>query len=202
MFHRHDQSSCVFRVSVVAAMLSLPLIAQTADVRQEEHTAYEAVSRRALTTNESAVVAQCVETLKQHRSSGTSEAAEQRRVAVAKLDQLRHVATLPALETVARDETESSQTRVRAVKAIARTQDKDAVPVLVDLISIPDTQVYGAAIEQLENVTGVHLGSAAYSSQEAFPGKRAEMRQKWMAWWKANSTTFEPREDAVFWHRD
>jgi chromosome segregation ATPase len=183
-------------------MLSMPLIAQTADVRQEKHTVSEAVSRRVLTTNESAVVAKCVETLKQHRSSGTSEVAEQRREAVAKLDQLRHVATLPALDAVARDETESSQTRVRAVKAIARTQDKDAVPVLIDLISIPDTQVYGAAIEQLENVTGAHLGSAAYSSQEAFPGKRAEMRQKWQAWWKANSTAFKPREDAVLWHRD
>jgi HEAT repeat protein len=162
----------------------------------------EPKSRRSLNTNEVAVVKQAAERLKDLRNETTPGAAEERLVAVAKLEGLRHVTIIPILLAVARNDKEASQTRVSAVEGIARTLDKDAVDALIDLISTAHAQVYSAAIEGLGNVTGVHLGNAAYSSDEEFAEKRKEMRQKWQAWWQANSAAFKPREDAVFWHRD
>lgn len=202
MSNQYDNPRFTYIISMAFTILSLPLIALSSEEDQQKRRGEETISRRALNTNESTVIAQCAATLKELRDKTTPAAAEKRLIVVARIDSLRHAATLPALQTVAQDEYESLETRASAVRAIARTQDTNAVDVLINLISIPHPQVYSAAIEGLENVTGVHLGNAAYSSQEAFPGKRAEMRQKWQAWWKTNSTTFKPREDAVFWHRD
>lgn len=184
-------------------MLTSPLVAQAADGRQEKQLTNEVVPRRALNTNESSVLAQCVETLKQLRTNKTSEATSQRRMAIVRLKKLRHVEALPALQTVAQDEAEDYQLRVRAIDAIARTRDKEAVEFLVALISSPNGQVYRATIEGLENVTGVSQGSRAFSSDpEYIAVKRAEMQQKWQAWWKANITTYKPREDLDWFYRE
>ena len=189
-------------MGLALAMLSAPWTARSSEVDQPKGRGEEPMSRRRLSTNEFAVVVQCAERLEKLKNEAASGAAEERLVVVAKLDGLRHVAALPMLQGVARDDAETPQTRVSAVEAIARTLDKDAVEVLIELISIPQAQVYSAALEGLGNVTGVHLGNAAYSSEEEFARRRNEMRQKWQAWWKSNKATFEPRKDAVFWHRD
>lgn len=202
MLYQYDNRPFMFLASLTATMLCVALPTHASGSDQQRQVKEESGARRTLNTNESAIVSTSAATLTELRGKGTPEAAEQRLAVVARLDRLWHVAVLPVLQSVAQDDSESPQTRVCAVRAIARTQDTNAVDVLIDLISVPHPQVYSAAVEGLENATGVHLGNVAYASAEAFATKRTEMQQKWQGWWKTNSAAFRPREDAVFWHRD
>jgi HEAT repeat protein len=79
---------------------------------------------------------------------------------------------------------EAPLVRMHAALALARAREREAVPVLIDLLAV----LQGAPLEKIEDVLYPLAGD---TPPEASPGDKPEERKKyrdvWAAWWKANA---------------
>lgn len=75
------------------------------------------------------------------------------------------------------------ESRVTAVRALARTRDMDQVPVIVAALSDPDDRVFLAAEEALEFMSRTFPSRDA--DEDVTPARRATATRKWKAWYLA-----------------
>jgi HEAT repeat protein len=75
--------------------------------------------------------------------------------------------------------------RVKAALALARTPDRDAVPVLIALTAEPTGEIASIAEEFLSRLSGDHLPPAVAAASGNDATARALRREAWSTWWHA-----------------
>jgi HEAT repeat protein len=87
-----------------------------------------------------------------------------------------------AVRKLLRDDVPS--VRLRIALALARTGNKDSVPVLIDLLALLSDDEIGEAEEKLYQLAG---DSAPETTLGTTPSDKKKRRDAWAAWWKNNA---------------
>jgi HEAT repeat protein len=77
----------------------------------------------------------------------------------------------------------ASEVRLRVALALAQAQERDAVPVLIDLLTVLPSDQLGQAEDALYQLAG---DSAPAASLGEKPAERQKCRDAWATWWKGN----------------